>query len=324
MAFWNDPSSLLPKQSHRWVIFLGNSSTLTDKVNIPHYFAKSVDRPTYKIDSVQVKYLYSHTFNFPKRLVWNPIKIQFNDVVILDGNPKDGFIDNFIVQPKISSDGKSVESNKKNVDILEERKPETSFLSRIDSPRSIETSAEQVQIDGGIASIIRGSNASQVTVRGEEASRSQFETKIKYDISYQKSTQLFFYDFLHKCGYFDPNELDTEDKLLRFRSYHFKKNMVDSITNKSVNLLNNNDSKYSDSYISLVEINELGEWQEEWKIYNPLISSISSDKLDYSADNILNITVDLVYDWAELVPHIGKKSLDELNKAKLDAYLAAK
>ena len=108
MAFWNDPSSLLPKQSHRWVIYLGaeqDIQLLNEQSNgdtIPHFFAKSADRPSYKIDSVKAKYLYSHTFNFPTRLQWNPIKLEFNDILITDPGPGNQF-KNFIIDPKLIS-----------------------------------------------------------------------------------------------------------------------------------------------------------------------------------------------------------------------------
>ncbi len=92
MAFWSNPSELLPKQSHRWVVSFNtqfpevNSSGKRGDERLPHYFAKSVERPSYDVGVVQAKYLYSHTFNFPKRITWKPIKIEFNDVFINSNN----------------------------------------------------------------------------------------------------------------------------------------------------------------------------------------------------------------------------------------------
>ena len=85
MAFWSNPSELFPKQQHRWVVSFNtqfperNSSGERGDERLPHYFAKSVERPSYDAGVVQAKYLYSHTFNFPKRITWKPIKIEFND-----------------------------------------------------------------------------------------------------------------------------------------------------------------------------------------------------------------------------------------------------
>jgi hypothetical protein len=70
--FWNDPSNLAPKQAHRWVIHFGE-----DRV---FFYAKSVDRPSYSLNTVKGKLLYSHTVNFPGRLTWNPIKVTLYDV----------------------------------------------------------------------------------------------------------------------------------------------------------------------------------------------------------------------------------------------------
>jgi hypothetical protein len=87
MAFWNDPSELTPKQSHRWVISFGSNDSpayqdSTKNNFLPYYFAKSVDLPSYELGIQQAKYLYSHTFNFPKRVVWKPITISFHDVIV--------------------------------------------------------------------------------------------------------------------------------------------------------------------------------------------------------------------------------------------------
>ena len=37
-----------------------------------------------------------------------------------------------------------------------------------------------------------------------------------------------------------------------------------------------------------------------------MITDVSTGKLDYSNDNVLNITVGITYDWAELVPMAGR------------------
>jgi len=77
--FWNDPSNLAPKQAHRWVIHFGE-----DRV---FYYAKSVDRPSYSLNTVKGKLLYSHTVNFPGRLTWNPIKVTLYDVNSMENEP---------------------------------------------------------------------------------------------------------------------------------------------------------------------------------------------------------------------------------------------
>ena len=96
MSFWSDPSDAFPKQAYRWVISFGKQNDNSKNI-IPYYFAKSVERPSMKIDTVRAKYLYSHTFNFPKRVEWNPIKIVFHDVIIDNSSDKE-----FILNPKIN------------------------------------------------------------------------------------------------------------------------------------------------------------------------------------------------------------------------------
>lgn len=299
MAFWSDPSSLLPKQSHRWVVFLDYEQNSNNSVL--YYVAKSIDRPSYKIDTVQAKYLYSHAFNFPKRLVWNPIKIEFYDVISMDESYK-----KFIQQPIVSvSRREQMESN----------------IKRPPPPESEEAPFQVQQTDEARASFTVGSQNGTVVNRATQASvpvaRLRFPGTLQgttetirsgrteidfYKSKINKSTQLFFYDFLHKCGYFDPNEYETEDKLLRFRSYHFKKNMITALTGQETDLLNNNSDKYSKDYIVLAELDDEGGPIESWKIYNPMITDISSNKLDYSSDTIVSITVGITYDWAELEP----------------------
>ena len=39
---------------------------------------------------------------------------------------------------------------------------------------------------------------------------------------------------------------------------------------------------------------------EKWIIYNPLITSVDFDSLDYSSEELLNIKVGITYDWAKL------------------------
>lgn len=38
---------------------------------------------------------------------------------------------------------------------------------------------------------------------------------------------------------------------------------------------------------------------DTWRIYNPMISKITPSQLSYGTDDLVNISVELVYDWAE-------------------------
>ena len=48
---------------------------------------------------------------------------------------------------------------------------------------------------------------------------------------------------------------------------------------------------------------------EEWKLWNPQITSAQFDSLDYSSDDPLNIQIGLKYDWAELTKPEGDGKL---------------
>tara|TARA_B100000085_G_scaffold242786_1_gene234303 strand:+ start:1811 stop:2374 length:564 start_codon:yes stop_codon:yes gene_type:complete len=55
----------------------------------------------------------------------------------------------------------------------------------------------------------------------------------------------------------------------------------------------------------MIRIDQIGtegsdEVVESWLLRNPLITSVNFDSLDYSSDELLNITIGIKYDWAEL------------------------
>ena len=267
MAFWSDPSSLFPKQSHRWVVSLEHNASEASR-RVPHYLAKSVDKPSYKIDTIQAKYLYSHTFNFPKRLVWNPIKIEFYDVFWLEKRGAEVYKTENNPQVSVGA----VETTTKGYITREENRR----LIGLKKPEE-----DTSKIPGG-------------------RTKTQLTEIVK---SYAKTTQKFFHDFLQNSGYYHPNEdINDDTKLNRFRSYHFKKNMITALTGQTteLDLLNNNSLEYTRDYIYLAELDGDGLVIEEWKIYNPLITDITPGKLDYASDIVLSISVGITYDWAEL------------------------
>lgn len=52
--------------------------------------------------------------------------------------------------------------------------------------------------------------------------------------------------------------------------------------------------------LRIYQVNSDGEKTETWVIYNPLITKISWGDLDYSSDDLVEYTLDIAYDWAEL------------------------
>tara|TARA_Y100000592_G_C5453992_1_gene310329 strand:- start:473 stop:1075 length:603 start_codon:yes stop_codon:yes gene_type:complete len=87
------------------------------------------------------------------------------------------------------------------------------------------------------------------------------------------------YNILQQAGYKLPNEY-TEDSA----STISKGKMVESLGTQ----------------IKLVQLEHDGTPLETWTLNNPQITSVDFGDLDYSAETMINITVNLQYDWASL------------------------
>ena len=66
--------------------------------------------------------------------------------------------------------------------------------------------------------------------------------------------------------------------------------------------------------IYIQQIDSNGRVNEEWKLYNPFIKSVSFDELDYESDDLLNIELTLRYDWADLTGRGSGLIASELDK----------
>lgn len=72
MAFFSD-RQLVPKRKFNWVVEMSSDFTETFKVA-----AKTVAKPNYTLEATQHKFL-NHQFNFPNRVIWQPIDITLID-----------------------------------------------------------------------------------------------------------------------------------------------------------------------------------------------------------------------------------------------------
>ena len=79
MSFWTD-STLEPKRSHRFLLFLPNSS-------IPEFVIKSVDKPGFSINETSHNF-YGHYFYYPGQLSWDSINVTLVDPVKPDSSNK--------------------------------------------------------------------------------------------------------------------------------------------------------------------------------------------------------------------------------------------
>jgi hypothetical protein len=259
MAFWNLPSTTLIKQQHKWVITRASNNTDSENLNnveadigfFPFYLVKSVEQPSYTIDVQQAKYLYSHTFNFPKRLVWNPISITFYDV-LLDQGEFEPFREFYVYDEPVYD-----ENEENNGFIIESRKDEIGY-----------------NIDG-----------EEVKNYSDKGFLGKF------------STQSFLYGLIQQAGYFNPKEFQ-EENLATFKKAIFKKDLINSFIGENCTLIlthliekRRDNARDPKAFL-----------RETWKIYNPIVSDVKFDKLDYSQESVLTVTLKINYDWAELVP----------------------
>ncbi len=70
MAFWTDVTD--PKRKYNFQISIGGAG------NIKNYYAKTAEKPTFTLSSVEHNYL-NHTYYYPGRVTWNPVSISFVD-----------------------------------------------------------------------------------------------------------------------------------------------------------------------------------------------------------------------------------------------------
>lgn len=219
MAFWDDASTLSPKQAHRWVIYLGGDKTTA-------LYFKSVDKPSFAIKNIKTKFLYSHEFNFPGRVSWQPITLVLNDLIIYN-DKKDFTVDWHLEGGEPSGTTKKI----------------------------------------------------------------------------NQSTQSFIYGLLNKAGYYGPNEAaqTTYERNVYLRGFNFKKDLIRKLVGSSSYLeIQELDNRQIESFEDISPAKNVGKVFERWKLFNPLISDVKFEKLDYSVDNALSITLTLNYDWAEL------------------------
>lgn len=216
MSFWTNSNIIIPKQSHRWKILVGQNNQVRNNLT---WFAKAVDRPSYQIKNVEVKYLYSHVVNFPTRPTWNPIKIEFYDTFMKTG-------------PTVSSYESNFSGNK---------------------PKPVD---------------------------------------------FKLSTTSYFFSLLRKSGYFSADDF-TSTNSGAFKAYPFKNNLINALLGQNNNLSGANSN--SDKLI-IEELDGDGMPIEHWEISKPLITSVNFNTLDYTSDNIMTATIEIVYDWAKAYP----------------------
>ena len=150
-----------------------------------------------------------------------------------------------------------------------------------------------------------------ISVNNKTGEKTNIGELVDQTITANRSTQLFFYYFLKEAGYIDPNEGIYQDLLARFTQTITKRKMVGAFIGKNEDYAEGRRSDDpNNTYIdqnswNTLDINEIDEYgvvTEKWKLFNPLITSVKFGELAYETDGVVDISIDLVYDWAELVP----------------------
>ena len=256
MSFWNDPSALLPKQAHRWVISFGDHD-LSEKTQdgdnaINTFFAKSVDRPSYQTNIVNYLENYTYEIRDPQKITWKPITIVFYDVLERRVQTKES--------QKIYN--KEFDKTKQNIPYPH---------------------GKDIHVNDTIVNI---TNPTKVGTTKNQQDKKEADVL--------RSTQMFFYKLLGEAGYNKHINLAKNEAKFGFRPAIPRQDVIKSLVG-------------NDKFLYIKELSDANnagsaeiKFKEIWKLYNPIIDNVSFDKLDYSSEEILKITVTLVYDWASL------------------------
>jgi hypothetical protein len=108
-----------------------------------------------------------------------------------------------------------------------------------------------------------------------------------------KSTSKTLWEMLLASGYVTPNGVGSSNKELSRVVAPEKAAMIDLSFGSSPTATDG-------SMFRIYQVNGVGKATEVWTLYNPLITKVSWGDLDYSSDDLVEYTLDVAYDWAEL------------------------
>lgn len=109
----------------------------------------------------------------------------------------------------------------------------------------------------------------------------------------QKSTSKTLWEMLLASGYVAPSGAGSANKELSRVVSPEKAAMIDLSFGSSTRPTDG-------SMFSIHQLNAAGESTEIWTLYNPMITKISWGDLDYGSNDLVEYTLDVAYDWAEL------------------------
>jgi hypothetical protein len=84
MSFWQDGKNLKPKRAYRFIMSVNGQGTDANgqqiATSIPEFLVSKVGKPNFKVTSKEHNFL-NHSFHYPGKLTWEPIKLTIVDVI---------------------------------------------------------------------------------------------------------------------------------------------------------------------------------------------------------------------------------------------------
>ena len=155
----------------------------------------------------------------------------------------------------------------------------------------------------------------QVTL-GEVLYHAKTAGKPSFDVSqseYQLINHKIKYPGIATWNDIEVTIVDSVDK--KFGVSYYNK-----LLESGYNFEGNNDGikkqQYNDGDIIITQIDAAGNPHEEWTLKNAFIKSVKFGDLDYSSDDLMEITITIAYDSAELVD----KTLENTTGGITDAF----
>ena len=101
----------------------------------------------------------------------------------------------------------------------------------------------------------------------------------------------------------DPVSPDAAQKTLTILSeagYVFPEDTYATTSTKAMNTMNKGKATAALGVFQIIQLNSDGAAIETWTLHNPFILSIGFGDLSYESDDLSEITLGIMYDWAQL------------------------
>jgi hypothetical protein len=323
MAFWNDPSSIVPKRQYAWVVYFGSKSLNGISVNDNKLFVgfvKQIAKPTYQVKTTQHKYLGLHEFHYPTHVTWQPIKITLADAYIYDSSGQYLRADEILWE-----NGKIKPKDFK----LTKRSAQSFFYDALREGGY--SDPEEYDAENKLArfrrTVFKNDLVGSIVGMTHDYIQDINNNLVNENTRKWNTLDIIEYSSLNIASnlFADSKESDSfgESQLTRYRTdtekyvkERLEKDFKEAINaeDSGVDLRNN----YKDKSNALINANNTNTKEmERWELYNPIVTDVSFGELNYEQDGIANITITIAYDWAKLTVNGDPADTDEEVKNSL-------